>query len=227
MRFYFKNGPPPPRRAEDLPAAKGKALLALLENTAKWLERRKLCGGFDFGDTINGKVPHPAKAFVVEKPPDEQGNPRYRGVKSGAHFKDYCTHTSVLYPNLSEICRMLIKCNSAWKADIEGGYYNFFRQADQMELCCFPVGGKLYVDTTLCQGYPPMALFFSKAIQGMVNALIMKCPLFCDGDRALIDSYLDDMFGGNQQDDKALGQLLVLLLVGDCLGLTWEPSKIE
>ena len=229
MTLVFEGDLPEPRDVRTLGTLKGAALLAMLKEVHKWLERKKFIGPYPLSmREIDGKPFRFDNTFCVSKPPGEDGEIRWRSIIDGSVYSDYFKHTAVKYPKHKEIVRMFARLNYAWKTDIAGGYKNVIRSKDQREFCAFVADGKIYVDRSMAMGYAPMCKLFSEVVQGFILALIKKFPLlFTDEDVQLLLSYIDDIFGGDEDEEMANLQLLVVLFMGRILGFKWNYEKVN
>jgi len=229
MTFVFEGDLPKPRDPRTLGTLKGAALLAMLKECYKWLKAKKFIGPYPESMTeIDGKPFRFDNTFCVPKPPGENGEIRWRSIIDGSIYSDYFKHTSVKSPKHRAIVKIFARINYAWKTDIAGGYKNVIRSKNQHEFCAFKADGKIYVDRSMAMGYAPMCRLFSEVVQGFVLALIKKFPLlFTSEDTQLLLSYIDDIFGGDEEEDIANLQLLVVLFIGRLLGFKWNYEKVD
>ena len=86
----------------------------------------------------------------------------------------------------------------------------------------------IFISTVMLQGVANSHRNFNVLVRAFVRSLVCNFPnIFGDEYRALITSYVDDLFGGAKTWGHAAYQQLFCMIVGALMGIEFHPEKID
>ena len=115
-----------------------------------------------------------------------------------------------------------------WKLDFAAGFRNTLTALHHMRFNAFEIDGLTFIDPSTPMGKSTSPKAFGAVAKAIVAAAIFYFPsVFTREGRAVVNVYVDDIFGFAETYEAAWHQQLIMLVLGAILGMRWKAQKVE
>ena len=149
-----------------------------------------------------------------------------------------CANDAIVleYTDMARLIRIaILALNTTWcfKVDLATAFHQIKKVETQWALQgifveCSDFDLALF-DTTLPMGFRDSPAVFNKVVKAFYYTLALYLPsLYLDSDHGLLlDSMLDDIWGGAQSMSQSYLQMSILMVTGMLLGIKWNLEKTD